>query len=78
MWGLTRSRTVGLLIIYNCMKAIRAAEVVPSRMGEHEVSLENMGNMENMEYMEKMENINQMNHKSHQKTSEGEKQAFFC
>ena len=30
-------------------------------MGEHGVSLENMGNMENME---KMENINQMNQKS--------------
>ena len=32
-------------------------------MGEHEVSLENMGNMENMENMEKMENINQMTQK---------------
>ena len=29
-------------------------------MGEHGVSLENMGNMENMENMEKMENINHM------------------
>ena len=37
---------------------------VPSRVGEHEVSLENMGNMENMENMEKMENINQMTQKS--------------
>ena len=33
-------------------------------MGEHGVSLENMGNMENMENMEKMENINQMTQKS--------------
>ena len=33
-------------------------------MGEHEVSLENMGNMENVENMEKMENINQMTQKS--------------
>ena len=33
-------------------------------MGEHGVSLENMGNMENKEKMEKMENINQMTQKS--------------
>ena len=33
-------------------------------MGEHGVSLENIGNMENMENMEKMENINQMTQKS--------------
>ena len=33
-------------------------------MGEHGVSLENMGNMENMENMEKMENINHMTQKS--------------
>ena len=33
-------------------------------MGEHGISLENMGNMGNMENKEKMENINQMNQKS--------------
>ena len=33
-------------------------------MGEHGVSLENMGNMGNMENMEKMENINHMTQKS--------------
>ena len=42
----------------------RSCSILPSRMGEHEVSLENMGNMENMENMEKMENINQMTQKS--------------
>ena len=35
--------------------------ILPSRMGEHGVSLENMGNMENMG---KMEHINQMTQKS--------------
>ena len=34
--------------------------ILPSRMGEHGVSLENMENIENGENMEKMENINQM------------------
>ena len=33
-------------------------------MGEHGVSLENMGNMETMENIEKMENIKQMTQKS--------------
>ena len=33
-------------------------------MGEHGVSLENMGNLENMENIEKMENINHMTQKS--------------
>ena len=33
-------------------------------MGEHGVSLENMGNMETMENIEKMENINKMTQKS--------------
>ena len=42
----------------------RSCSILPSRMGEHEVSLENIGNMENMENMEKMENINQMTQKS--------------
>ena len=42
----------------------RSCSILPSRMGEHGVSLENMGNMENMENMEKMENINQMTQKS--------------
>ena len=36
----------------------RNCSILPSRMGEHGVSLENMGNME------KMENINQMTQKS--------------
>ena len=42
----------------------RSCCILPSRMGEHGVSLENMGNMENMENMEKNENINQMTQKS--------------
>ena len=42
----------------------RSCSILPSRMGEHGVSLENMGNMETMENMEKMENINQMTQKS--------------
>ena len=42
----------------------RSCSILPSRMGEHGVSLENMGNMENMENMEKMENINHMTQKS--------------
>ena len=39
----------------------RSCSILPSRMGEHGVSLENMENMENME---KMENFNQMTQKS--------------
>ena len=31
--------------------------ILQSRIGEHGVSLENMGNMENIENMEKMENM---------------------
>ena len=44
----------------------KSCSILPSRMGEHGVSWENMGNMENMENMgnmgnmEKMEKINQM------------------
>ena len=34
--------------------------ILPSRMGKHGVSWENMENMENIENMEKMENINQI------------------
>ena len=34
--------------------------ILPSRMKEHGVSLDNMQKMENMEKIEKMENINQM------------------
>ena len=46
-------------------------------MGEHEVSLENMGNMENMENMKRWKTSTRWL-KSHQKTSEEEKQAFLC
>ena len=38
-------------------------------MGEHGVSLENMGNMENMENMEKMEKMENINHMT-QKSAE--------
>ena len=34
--------------------------ILPSRMKEHGVSLDNMQKMENMEKIENMENINQM------------------
>ena len=47
--------------IDNIVQGCRNCSILPSRMGEHGVSLENMGNMENME---KMENINQMTQKS--------------
>ena len=50
--------------------------ILPSWMGEHGVSLENMGNTENMENMERIENINQTT-QSQQKTSEGEKERTF-
>ena len=33
----------------------RNRSILPSRMGEHGVSLENMGNMKNLEKMENME-----------------------
>ena len=46
------------------MQGCRNNCLLPSWMGEHGVSLENMGNMGNMENMEKMENINQMTQKS--------------
>ena len=42
----------------DCDQGCRNCSTLPSQMGEHKVSLENMGNMENMEKMEKMENIN--------------------
>ena len=38
--------------------------ILPSQMGEHGVSWENMEKMENTENMEKMENINQIDLKS--------------
>ena len=58
------SKFVSDRIKRSLQQSCRSCSILPSRMGKHEVSLENMGNMENMENMEKMENINQMTQKS--------------
>ena len=55
-------KTSSLLV--TTMQGCRNCCILPSRIGEHGVSLENMGNIGNMENMENMENINQMTQKS--------------
>ena len=53
MWGLVKKKL-------KFVQDSKNGPILPSLMGEHGVSWENIENMENTENMEKMENINQM------------------